>query len=445
MAFMVMPFGKKATGKPTEDAPDTVDFDELWYSVYKPVLTSLDYRAIRADCDVGTLIIEGMIQQLAAADLVVADISLGNANVYYEVGVRHAAQERGCVLVAATWAKPVFDLQQMRRLRYPLADGTVGPDAAAQAQQALLASLEQLADNRSPVFETVRGYPGAVDPAMLSAFQDMAATLWSFDAEVEAIRASSPADRVDMTRDLLTSYGDKRVVRESVVLELLRLVRDNLGWPAMVAYIERLPPRLQSHPPVMEQLQLARSKQGDPARAAGAIRELIKRLGPTSERQGLLGGRYKELMYRSPDPDQRAHYLDLAIEAYETGMAVDLNDYYPTCNLPRLYRLRGGPDDERKAVAAATITVAAIERSITLGTAGSWARQTLLGAAFDTGNVDEAARLLPDIRAEGAAKWQLESTLNDLEVSLGQQQEPAVRAGLSEVLVSLRKLTAGGT
>ena len=126
VAFMVMPFGKKATGKSGERSPETVDFDELWHRVHKPVLEGLGYQAVRADCDVGAFVIAEMIQRLAVADLVLADISLANANVYYEVGVRHAAQERGCVLIAADWADPVFDLTQMRRLRYPLADGAIG-------------------------------------------------------------------------------------------------------------------------------------------------------------------------------------------------------------------------------------------------------------------------------------------------------------------------------
>jgi hypothetical protein len=444
VAFMVMPFGRKATGKPVESAPETVDFDELWHQVHKPVLIELGYQAVRADCDVGAFIVEEMIQRLAVADLVIADISLGNANVYYEVGVRHAAQERGCVLVAADWAEPVFDLRQMRRLQYPLSDGAISQDAALTARQVLLAALGPLAEGRSPVFAAVPGYPGAIDPAKVPAFQDMADTLWSFDAEVGAIRASSGGDRVRRTRQLLASYGDKPVIREAAVLELLRLVRDNLGWPDVAAYIDKLSDRLRRHPLVLEQRLLAQAKQGDPLGAVGALRELIKRLGPTPERQGLLGGRYKELMGQSQDKASRERYLELAIEAYEQGMILDLNDYYPASNLPRLYRLRGRPGDERKAVEAATITVAASQRSITLGMDDPWARQTLLGAAFDTGDVAGAARLLPAIRQDGAASWQLETTLKDLEVSLKLQRDPEVRTGLSDVLASLRDLAGGG-
>src|SRR4051812_34848710 len=126
VAFMVMPFGKKPTGKSGSEVPDAVDFDQLWYRVHKPVLEGLGYQAVRADADVGAFIIAEMIQRLAVADLVLADLSLANANVYYEVGVRQAAKERGCVLVAAEWSDPVFDLKQLRRLHYPLTDGAVG-------------------------------------------------------------------------------------------------------------------------------------------------------------------------------------------------------------------------------------------------------------------------------------------------------------------------------
>ena len=74
-------------------------------------------------------------------------------------------------------------------------------------------------------------------------------------------------------------------------------------------------------------------------------------------------------------------------------MRIDLNDYYPTSNLPRLYRLRGGEGDEQKAVVAATVTVAACERSVALAKDDEWTRKTLLGAAFDTVmyNGEEAA------------------------------------------------------
>jgi hypothetical protein len=85
----------------------------------RPAIESLNYTPVRADQDLGGLIIPEMIERLAISDLVIADVSIPNPNVYYELGIRHACQRRGCVLIAAEWAKPLFDIQQMRQLRYP--------------------------------------------------------------------------------------------------------------------------------------------------------------------------------------------------------------------------------------------------------------------------------------------------------------------------------------
>jgi hypothetical protein len=81
------------------------------------------------------------------------------------VGIRHAAREKGCVLLAADWSKQLFDVAQMRTIRYPLADGEVG-EAAAQAIRAAIApKIEALAKGGSPVFESIKGYPSEVDEA----------------------------------------------------------------------------------------------------------------------------------------------------------------------------------------------------------------------------------------------------------------------------------------
>ena len=61
-------------------------------------------------------------------------------------------------------------------------------------------------------------------------------------------------------------------------------------------------------------------------------------------------------------------------------MRSDLNDFYPTSNLPRLYRSRARQGDEQRAVVAAMVTLAACQRSIDLRTDNEWTRQTLLGA-----------------------------------------------------------------
>ena len=91
ICFMVMPFGVKPTGLEPGTGPVKVDFDALWNKAFKPLIEQLGYTPFRADADTGALIIQEMIERLAYADIVVADVSIPNANVYYEIGVRHAA------------------------------------------------------------------------------------------------------------------------------------------------------------------------------------------------------------------------------------------------------------------------------------------------------------------------------------------------------------------
>ena len=98
ICFVVMPFGIKDTGA-TPPAPARVDFDALWKLAIAPALDNLGYRAVRADQDLGPLIIKEMLERLYYSDIVVADVSIANANAYYEVGIRHAARTEGCVLI----------------------------------------------------------------------------------------------------------------------------------------------------------------------------------------------------------------------------------------------------------------------------------------------------------------------------------------------------------
>lgn len=439
IAFMVMPFSRKPTGRTEKDVPTEVDFDALWEKVHQPVLQELGYQAVRADRDVGALIISQMIQRLAIADLVVADITLPNANVYYEVGVRHAAMKQGCVLVSAGWARPVFDLDQMRQLRFPLADGDVGDEAAEAARAVLRKDLRGLVDGSSPVFDAVPGFPKP-ELDRITAFADTVAALSEFEAEVRAVRAALKSERPARVRDLLERYGKRPAVREIVALELLDTVRDNLGWSDVLEYIDGLPPKVARLPYVLEQQALALAKSDDVPGAIGRLQQLIAMHGESAERLGLLGGRYKQLIDKAGTPAERRQFLNKAISAYQRGMDVDLNAYYPASNLPRLYRMRNEPGDEQRAGEAEVATMLACRAAIANGTHDPWVRPTLLGLAFDRGDVPEAIRLRAEVEAEGPESWMLDSTLKALRTAVAAHGDPEVKAGLQAVLDQLEEM-----
>ena len=137
--FMIMPYGRKATQAEAGRGVPEIDFNALWDHAFAPTIIALGYEPVRADQDTGALIINQMIERLYFADLVLADMTIPNGNVYYEVGIRHAARERGCVLLAADWSKQLFDVAQNRTVRYPMPEGSI----AAATAQAISAAIKE--------------------------------------------------------------------------------------------------------------------------------------------------------------------------------------------------------------------------------------------------------------------------------------------------------------
>jgi tetratricopeptide (TPR) repeat protein len=123
-AFVAMPFGTKPNheGKP-------VNFDRVYAELIKPALEDAGCEVLRADQEqrAGDIRTD-MFQELLVADLVVADLTLDNPNVWYELGVRHALRARGVVLIQGPRAAQPFDIYTDRKLRYRIAGG--GPDPA---------------------------------------------------------------------------------------------------------------------------------------------------------------------------------------------------------------------------------------------------------------------------------------------------------------------------
>src|SRR6202008_1520440 len=74
-----------------------------------------------------------MFQRLLTADLVIADISIQNANVYYELGVRHALRGKHTFMIRARGAdlktdEVPFDLKTDRYLTYDGLNPAAGID-----------------------------------------------------------------------------------------------------------------------------------------------------------------------------------------------------------------------------------------------------------------------------------------------------------------------------
>ena len=438
VCFMIMPYGRKPTQAEAGRGPAEIDFNALWDRGYVPTIKALGYEPVRADQDTGGLIVSQMLERIYFADLVLADMTIPNGNVYYEVGIRHAAQKTGCVLLAADWSKQLFDLVQMRTIRYPLAEGNITEATAAAFQTAIGDHIKSLCVGISPMHQSIPGYPSNVDPRKATTTRDQMAELAAFQTEVRAVRAAPPKERMQRAQDLIARKGNPPATY-SMALALLMLLRDSAStaanWTVLLDFVRKLPPRFADEPEIQENRAFAAAQAGNDVQAIAELETLIDLIGPTPERLGLLGGRYKRLAnVAAASEAERRQALDKAIGYYEQGVELDLNAYYCSSNLPRLYRKRAKPGDDERAQTVLRLAIAACERARRLQVADEWVRPTLLGTAFDLGDPDKAEELADAIVAEGAPKWNVNSVLHDLEDSIVQVSDTAKRARLSAVI-----------
>ena len=104
-AFVLMPF-------------DTA-FDDIYRLGIKETAEKLGIRAERVDEQIfhKENILERIYRQIDAADLIIADLTGRNANVFYETGYAHA-KGKVCLLLTSKADDIPFDLKHHRHLIY---------------------------------------------------------------------------------------------------------------------------------------------------------------------------------------------------------------------------------------------------------------------------------------------------------------------------------------
>ncbi len=115
--------------------------DKLFRHLISPVATQCGYSEVqRADQLNRTgLITSQIMEHLHRCDLVIADLSDHNPNVFYELAVRHCFLKPAIPLIVHDQSIP-FDLIQMRTIKYDLAD----PDAITNCRETIAATIRHL-------------------------------------------------------------------------------------------------------------------------------------------------------------------------------------------------------------------------------------------------------------------------------------------------------------
>lgn len=322
-AFIVRPFGTKGG----------VDFERVERELIAP---ALDHFGITGRTT-GELVAQGnirtdMFQRLATADLVVADLSIHNANVFYELGVRHALRDRKTFLIRARVDDVPFDLKTDRYLAYDAGSPAAALDALIRGLRATLDS--EAAD--SPVHQLL--------PALSS--QDPEALLVVPGDFQEEVRAAAAAGRRGDLALLAGEVAGLGFEWERSGLRLVGRAQFSLrDWTGARGTWERVREIRPDDPEANLRLGTVYQRLGDLDASDRALRRALAcRVLERSERaeaEALLGrnakARWIAAWEAAPEGGARraalqSPWLRRAIEHYALGFAHDLNHYYSGIN-----------------------------------------------------------------------------------------------------------------
>lgn len=153
-AFVIMPFGKKKDPNGNE-----IDFDKIYDQLLSPAISASGLTPHRADADRrGGSIHADMFQDLLLAEFVVADLTLDNPNVWYEIGVRHALRGSGTILTYTFRERLPFDIAGQRMQRYNLSGAEPDPGSLESDRKCLTDAIKQTLEawegrRSSPVYQ----------------------------------------------------------------------------------------------------------------------------------------------------------------------------------------------------------------------------------------------------------------------------------------------------
>ena len=407
-----MPFGRKPGL-----GGGIIDFDAVYAELIAPAIERAGLEPLRADEEqAGGIIHKPMFERLILCDYAVADVTGANANVFYELGLRHGIKPASTVLVFADngGALP-FDVAPLRALPYKL--GVDGRPAAANENQQMLADkliAARAGLTDSPVFQLVDGFPD-IQRLKTDVFRDRVEYARQLKERLANARKSGREALQAIEAELAGLSGGFPDAEAGVVVDLYLSYRAIKAWDDMIALAGKMSRPLAATPLVREQLALALNRAGRGDEAERVLLDLVAQRGASSETCGILGRVYKdrwEAAVKLGDSFAARGLLNKAIDAYLRGFEADWRDAYPGVNAVTLMELKDPPDPRKDRLIP--VVAYAVERRITAGKPDYWDFATLVELGVLGTNESQAFAALEQALPAIRERWEPETTARNL-------------------------------
>jgi tetratricopeptide (TPR) repeat protein len=417
LCFVLMPFGKKV-----DAAGVTIDFDSVYEDMIKPAIAEAGLEPLRADEEMtGGIIHKAMYERLILCPFAVADLTTANANVFYELGVRHAIRPASTVLLFAEGGRLPFDVAPLRALPYRLT-ATGKPADPVSSHTLLVTRLDEARSAASqsgkppvdsPIYQLVESFPD-VQHMKTDVFRDRVEYARKQKEELAVARKRGLAAIEKFERSLGESLD---AIESGVLVDLFLSYRAVKGWQQMIDLARRMPRPLATTVLVEEQLALALNRAGRDDQAEAVLQSLLANRGPSSETYGILGRVYKDRYDRAKTAGRAFEargYLEQAIEVYLKGFEADWRDAFPGINAVTLMELRDKPDARQKELLP--VVTFAVKRKIAAGKPDYWDHATLLELAVLAREEEQAMEMLARALCHLREPWEAGTTLRNLKL-----------------------------
>jgi len=432
LCFVLMPFGKKAdpTGGPL------IDFDVIYQTAIKPAILESGLEPIRADQEQGIGIIhKAMFERLLLCEFAVADLTTANANVFYELGVRHAGKSNTTLAIYGNTQPIPFDLNFIRGLPYDIgANNNFKEEQAAALKEQLLAKLQVLQQSYrtaqapdSPVFQLIEEWtPSEISHQKTDVFRDRALLQEDRRAELITARAMPEQQGIETLQQLENIFKTDGWVDIGSAVDLFLSYRAFSAWQNMINLYQDFPAPFQHQIMLREQYALALNRRasstdrqnGDRENAIDVLEKILKEQGNSPETFGLLGRIYKDQWSELKNEGGRKARVALnkAISAYKQGFESDWRDYYPGINALTLMYLSNDTKHLEEMNKLHPLVKYAVERNMSKQEPSYWDHATVLELAVLENNeqtIDQSLDNLLEI--DNVEQWCYQTTKNNLE------------------------------
>ena len=389
ICFVIMPFGKK----------EGIDFDKVYENILRPAIEKAEMMPLREDEELsGGIIHKTMIEKIIFSDFVIADVSIENANVFYELGIRHMASKNNTFLISSRDVK-LFDIKPVRYYKYSLEDEKESEKLAKRLKEMMEKNVKS-----SPVYDFF-DFEINKDKYKknIELFKEQTKIINEIETKLFVAKAKKDIQALQNLK--------KDVMKNDNLLKTLYIIyRDLKEYQKMLDLYEKMPVELKENKFILEQKAFALNRLDRKEEAKVLLENVvIEKFGEDSETLGILGRIYKDLW----NSTKNKQYLKKAIQTYKKGFETNLNDYYPGINLITLAFYDENSKIWQKYL---PIVEVAAEKALTKQK-DYWALATMFELSFIKQDCELAKKMLDEIiMCDSREKWMLETTLNNLKI-----------------------------